>query len=444
MKNTFAWFAILMASALQFSCKAQPSGSPYAPEAGTYKGGSTGVTTGYQYSYNVITGYSMQPSAQIQYMQSPMGDMVITSTGANKGNYSFAKMKNLAGTWKYDPEKDQLIFTGVLKESLNYYIARKGVYSMGFTIKANAGDKQGVSYGYSKKASKEFPKLTLPNGNLTGSLTIKQDFKTISVFDVQTGKIKSSFTGSGTATANKALTIASVGFTTDPHYYQIKIIKKDGGIKNLEPDYLRSLNWQFHEYKFGVLSSDETKIALTGKTFDSYANLDYKPGYFAIGIFDLNKGNKLGLLPVKYNAYIKSFFLPDNRLVYSPDRGGIAVSNNDYNSNTIIYKNNINAFALSRDGKTIAFSEGVFFYTIDIDGNNKQQIVCNGEPASVDKAENVTDMCWSPDGKYIGLSFKSIGKFKIVVMPVDGSNYRIIRDADGEDVAQSNPAISWH
>jgi hypothetical protein len=72
------------------SCSGQAS-SPFAPEAGTCSGASYGVTAGYQYGYNAITGFGMQPGSQVAVTPSPLGDLILASTGANKGSYRFSK-----------------------------------------------------------------------------------------------------------------------------------------------------------------------------------------------------------------------------------------------------------------------------------------------------------------------------------------------------------------
>lgn len=440
MKRNAVWMLLL--TMLYSACKAQPS-SPFAPEAGAYKGSSTTVGTSYQYGYNGVTGFGIQTTPQIQNTQSPMGDLIITATGSNKGTYSFTKMSNLSGSWQYNPEKEQLVFTGFLKDALRYYKAGKGFFTISLQVKPGAANKETLYYTYSKKASKPFPPLAKPNGSLTGNLVIKPDFKTVAVLDIQTGKITRSFNGTGIACGSTAGTITSVGFTTDPHYYEIKIVTAGNNSNSLTPEYLKGLNWTFHEYKFAVLNHTGTKMALPGKTFDSYANLNYQPGYYAIAVTDVSSGKILGLLPLKNSAFIRPHFLADNRLVYSPDTDGIAITSSNYSQHSTIYKNPVNALAVSPNGKSIAFSEGIYFYTINADGSNKKQLTSNGEPVTVDKGENVADMCWSPDGNYIALCVLSGSNYKIAAVPLDGSSYRIIRDAEGEDVGQINPVISW-
>jgi WD40-like Beta Propeller Repeat len=426
---------------MQVSCNAQSS-SPFAPEAGIYKGGTTTVSANYQYGYNGIRGFGMQPSSHFNYMPSPMGDLSISSTGTNKGNYYFTKMKNLSGAWQYNPSTEQLIFTGFLKESATTaYYPRKGMYTLDIDVKTT--DKGNAHYQYYKKASKPFPKITNPNGSITGSFTLMPDFKTVTFFDAAKASLGQSFNGKMAAT-NKLHQTITVGFTDDPHNYQITIWGASGILKKWEPDNISSLNWKFIDYKMGVLSNDGKRMALLGKTVDSYADLTYTPGYYAIGIFDVQTGAKLGLLPIQYNKFIKPCFLSDGRIVYVAKDGGIAISSADYRSSTVIYSNPVNAITVSPDGKMIAFSEGIYFYTMNIDGSDKKQIICNGKPAYVNKAENVSDMCWSPDGKYAGLCTSNGSKFIIVAIPLDGSDYKIIKDENGDEIAQANPLLSWH
>ena len=103
------------------------------------------------YSYNPITGFGIQPGTSVTPGANLMGDMTITAGGNNTGGYSFSKLKDWKGNWQYDPAKDKLSFTGSLKDALRYYHAGKGYYQVTLNMK-------GVTYYFSKKASKEFPK----------------------------------------------------------------------------------------------------------------------------------------------------------------------------------------------------------------------------------------------------------------------------------------------
>lgn len=150
------------------------------------------------------------------------------------------------------------------------------------------------------------------------------------------------------------------------------------------------------------------------------------------------------MFPVEYNKFVKPSFLADGRLVYCPENGGIAITNADYSSSKTIYSNPLNAFAVSPDGQTIAFSEGIDFYTMRIDGSGKRKVECDGEPLQVNKAENVIDMGWSPDGKYFAFTFKDGGNYDIVIVPLDGGSYRYLKDADGEILKKSGQLMNWH
>lgn len=81
---------------------------------------------------------------------------------------------------------------------------------------------------------------------------------------------------------------------------------------------------------------------------------------------------------------------------------------------------------------------------MNIDGSDVKQIICGGKPLEADKAENVNDMAWSPDGKYLVVSLKSIGGNIIVIVPLDGKPYFFLRDEEGEPYKHEGPAISWH
>jgi hypothetical protein len=441
MKRTYHLLLLLLLSVYASSCSSQPS-SPFAPESGIYTGGTLNVTANMNYTYNPVTGFGVQPGTSITPGVNVLGDLNITNGGNNAGSYSFSKLNNWKGNWQYDPIKEKLTLTGPLKDALRYYHAGKGSYDISFVIKAKPGDKEGVTYRYSKKASKPFPKPARPNGDLKGSFTVKPDLNTVAFFDAATARISKSFNGKTAITNNKHYTIA-IGFTDNTKYYQISIVDPAGNAKMYDPQQIMSYNWNFFGYQFGVINNDQSKMALLGKTPDSYLNLTYKPGYTAVGIFDFS-GRTLGILQTEDNNYIMPSFLGDGRLVYCPQKGGIAITNTGYSNSHTVYTKAVNAFAISADDKTIAFSEGIHFYTMNIDGSNKKQVVCDGEPLTADNGGNVINMAWAPDGKQFAVSYKLGSAYGILIVPLDGSNYRFVRDEDGEIYKHAGQIISWH
>lgn len=423
------------------ACSAQPS-SPFAPEAGSYSGASYGLTGSYQYGYNAITGFGMQPSTQVNVMPSPLGDMIVTATGSNKGNYSFAKAKDWSGSWQYNPQANTLTFTGKLAGKLANYRAGKGYYTIDLKLGSSAADKDALVYSYSKKASKPFPKPIAPNGNISGSFTLMPDIKTVVHYNA-TGKTTESFNGSMAATNRNHYTL-TVGYTDDPHYYQVSLVQPDGNMNIFGPEKIKAWQLPFADYKFGVLAEDNATIALLGKMPDSYRDLRYIAGDYVVAVIDTRTGTAKSYLPMLGISWIKPDFIKGGGIAYSPKEGGIAVTDASFKNKRIVYNNPVNALAVSPDGKRIAFSEGLFFYTMNIDGSNKTQIVCEKEPLQVTKGEQVTDMCWSPDGKYIAFGYGPSNSYNIVIVPLDGGAYQFLNDDDGEPIVQKNPLVSWH
>jgi hypothetical protein len=317
------------------------------------------------------------------------------------------------------------------------------MYTLTLNIKSKPEDKNGLQYVYGKKASRPLPKPVRPNGPLTGRFTVQPDGNTVAIFDAAKATIDRSFNGK-LATSNKAQYSVTVGYTNSPHYYEIGITSPSGDTKKINPTRLQVQQWNFQDYKLGVLNQQTTRIALMGKTTDQISNLTLTPGFFAIGIMDLATMQLQGLLRLQSSSYVRPYFFTDGRLLYSGENGGINISSVDYSQEKEVYGNSINALALSPDEKTIAFSEGIFFYTMNIDGSNKKQLICGREPVSADKGDNVADLCFSPDGKYLGLCFRSGTQYKIAALPLDGSEYMILKDEDGEELAQYNPLLSWY
>lgn len=145
--------------------------------------------------------------------------------------------------------------------------------------------------------TKPFPKLTAPNSGLTGSFTIKPDYKSIAILDAASATVKTSF-NANLASTNAAHFTIGVTYTDDPHNYEIGIFDAQGKPGILSPAQIRSYEWAFTDYKFAVLSNDQSRMALLGRVPDRYGpNFSYTPGYYAIGVFD-NKGKQPGSLPI--------------------------------------------------------------------------------------------------------------------------------------------------
>lgn len=433
-------FPLLCLVCFLTNCGAQPS-SPFAPEAGTYTGANYGVSVGYQYGYNAITGFGVQPNTQASVALSPLGEMIITNNGANKGGYRFSNAADWNGSWQYDPQKATLTFTGKLAGKLASYRAAKGSYTLNLMLGGKASDKDAPVYSYSKKASKPFPKSAAPNGNVQGTFTLMPDMQTVVYYDAA-GKTVQSFNGKMAATNRNRYTL-TVGYTDDPHYYRISIVQPDGKATVFAPEKIKSWQLPFADYQFGVLSEDNGTVALLGKMPDSYRDLTYTPGDYVVAVIDTRNGAAKAFLPMPGNSWIKPDFIRGGGIAYSPKEGGIAVTDASFKNKRMIYRNAVNAFAVSADGKRLVFSEGLYFYTMSIDGSNKKQIMSDGEPLQVTKGEQVTDMCWSPDGTQFAFGYGPSNAYNIVLMPLNGGPYRYLNDDEGEPITQKNPLVSW-
>lgn len=445
MKKTVAFFLILLSANISISCNSQSS-SPFAPEAGDYTGNGTTVGVGHQFGYNYGTGFGVKVVPTTQSVPAPMGDLIITQTGANKGSYRFRNFKEWTGAWQYDAAANRLSFSGYLKDALNYYHAGKGFYTIQFRVGKTPEQNQKVIYSYytySRKASKPFPKPVSPNGTITGTFTTMPDFSSVVLFDAATGKTKTSFSGK-MAASNKNGTTVTVAFTDDPHNYAITVFDTKGDAKKFSSPTIVGWNLQFLDYVLGVLADDNKTVALMGRTPNVYDRLNFIPGENVIALVDLATGEKKGMLPTETNQFVKPCFLSDGRLVYCPKGGGIAISDAGYKKTKTVYGNTVNALAVSPDGKRLAISEGVNFYTMNLDGTNKQPVICSGEALTVTKGSELTDLCWSPDGKYLALNYGPASSYNIVIVPLDGGAYRFLNDDDGEPLKQQNSLISWN
>ncbi|MGI9542354.1 MAG: hypothetical protein ACR2MX_03790, partial [Cyclobacteriaceae bacterium] len=355
------FFALLFISFLFSSFEAQTS-SPYAPESGTYEGYSYMVGAGFQYGFDLITGFGVKPSATLNPTPSVLGPLKIKNNGNNKGTYSLPEA-DMAGTWAYDDQTHQLTFTGPLEKGLKNYYAGKSSYSLELVIKSDEdGD---FSLHYSKAASKPFPKLENPNRNLTGTLSIKPDFGSVGFFDISKGVYKHSYSGAQQCTNPQGYTV-TVGFTDDPHYFDIDVFDPQGEkVPFFTRQDIRAKEWYFQGYNFGVLNQDQSRLALLGTIPRKWNSaFSFTSEEDAIFIAD-SEGNVLGQVFIDFRNSIKPWFHKDHSLIYCKRGGGIAVADPSYQSVKTIYDQQINCFSLSPDEKKIAFSEGLHFYTMD-------------------------------------------------------------------------------
>jgi hypothetical protein len=426
---------------IHMGCNSQPA-SPYSLEEGAYSGSNNMSSGTVTLTYKPIFGTQVTPVFVNTSEPSPYGDMIIKVTGANKGTYSFINEKSFSGDWNYNPAKDQLLFTGKLKDALQAYKVTKDYYSLTFHIRFGPNTKDYKQFIYTKKTNQPKPARPKPNGDLIGTITIMQGKSTTVLLDVATGKTGKSFSG-GMASTNSSMNTVTLSPTGDAYHMQVAFYDKQGKAVTWTSQNVVSYKWPIDTYQLAVLDQLQTRIALIGSMYTG-ASYPSFPFDYKIAVIDTKNGAPLGTLKVEQQRYIKPAFFKDGRLLYSPADGGIAISNQQYNNHQKIYNNVIGGIALSPDEKTIVFNEGTMFYSMHIDGSNKQQIICNGEALSVNDAKAVSDMSFSPDGKYVGITYGYGPSYYIIVFPLNGGQSTFIKDAYGEDLVQNNPVMSWN
>jgi hypothetical protein len=437
LQYSFLWFALSVAS-----CQAQTS-SPFAPESGAYGGVVNSSETVGEYSYDAITGYGVRPSLKMRMSPSALGDLILDTKGGDKGTYKLVAV-NWTGSWQFNPVSKELSFTGPLNEANVGYLASKGYYNIWITL-TEKKTNSAVTYNYYKQASKPFPKIINPNGKLNGKLTIKKDDKTYSMFDIATGKTIQTFKGTQASTNRNKFTLEAsyedVINVYDSHN-RLTVYDASGHAETYSP---KNWKWDIANYNSGILADDNTTIALMGKMYTQRGAGwgIYPPSKPGVIIGNLNTGKMMTFLEAHKDYFIKPAFLQDGRLVYSPKEEGIAITDKDYKNSKTIYPNKISALAVSPDNRQIAFSEDLYLYTVNLDGTNKKQVMCNGEAFKFTKADKVGDIAWSPDGKYLIISYGNY-IYNVVLVPLNGSKWSLIQDEDGEAVRHYNWMISWH
>lgn len=416
--------------------------SPYSLEEGAYSGVNNMSSGTVTLTYNQFYGTQVTPIFVNSSEPSPYGDMVIKTSGTNKGSYSFVQDKSLSGNWTYDASKDALSFTGKLKDALRAYKVTKDYYSLTFHFKIGPNEKDYKQFVYSKKTSAPKPPRANPNGSLKGTMTIMQGDKTALLFDVATGKTSKSFSG-GMASTNPMKHTVTLLPTGDAYHSQVSFYDAEGKATTWTPQKVISFRWPIDTYKLAMLDQTNSRVALIGTVYTGASYPAY-PFDYKLAVIDTKSGASLGVLKVELQRYIKPAFLKDGRMLYSPAEGGMAISNSQYSGQQRIYNNVVGCMALSPDEKSIVFNEGTLFYTMNSDGSNKKPVICDGEPLSVHKADAVSDISYSPDGKHAAFTYGHGPSYYLIVFPLDGGPSTMIRDSYGEDVVQNNAVMSWN
>lgn len=439
--NSCRLLVLFICFAVCMGCQSQTP-SPYAPEEGAYTGENNMSAGTVTLTHRPFYGTQITPVFVNTSEPSPYGDMVIKVTGANKGTYSFIKDNSMSGSWSYDAAKDQLSFKGKLKDALQAYKVTKDYYSLTFHIKTGPNAKDYKQFIYTKKTATPKPAKAKPNGDLKGTMTIMQGQNTTLLFDVATGQTGQSFSGFMSST-NSAMNTVTLSATGDAYHFQVAFFDAQGKSVTWSAEKIVSFKWPFDTYKLAALDHQQNRLALIGTTYTG-ASYPKFPFDYKLGIIDTKNGAALGTLKVEHQRYIKPAFFKDGRLLYSPSDGGIAIANAQYTGHQKIYNNVVGCMALSPDEKTIVLNEGAMFYTMNVDGSNKQKVICNGEALSVDNANAVSDITFSPDGKHAAFTYGHGPSFYIIVFPLNGGPSTLIKDPYGEDIVQSNPVVSWN
>lgn len=432
---------VLISITLCTGCRSQAP-SPYSLEDGAYSGTNNMSSGTVTMTYKPYYGTQVTPIFVNTSEPSPYGDMTIKVTGTNKGTYSFVQEKSMTGSWTYDPAKDELSFTGKLKDALQAYKVTKDYYSLTFHFKHGPNAKDYKQFIYTRKTKTPKPPRPKPNGALTGTMTIMQGDKTTVLLDVATGQIGKSFSG-GMASTNASLNTVTLSYSGDAYHSNITFYDRDGKATTWTSDKVVSFKWPIDTYKLAALNHDQTWLALIGTIYTG-ATYPQFPFDYKLGIINAKTGAAMGVLKVEQQRYIKPAFFKDGRLLYAPVEGGMAISSQQYNSQQKIYNNVVGCMALSPDEKTIVFNEGAMFYIMNVDGSNKKQVICNGEPLSVQNANAVSDISFSSNGKYAAFTYGFGPSYYLIAFPLDGGPSVFIKDPYGEDIVQNNPVMSWN
>jgi hypothetical protein len=440
--STFRIFSFLLLLTLCSGCRSQ-SPSPYSLEDGAYEGANNMSSGTVTMTYKPLFGTQVTPIFVNTSEPSPYGDMVIKTSGANKGTYAFINDKSMSGNWSYDATNDQLTFTGQLKDALQAYKVTKDYYSLTFHIKTGPNTRDYKQFVYTKTTKTPKPPRPNPNGALKGTITFMEGNNKSVLFDVATGKTGKIFPG-GMSSTNPSMHTVALTNTGDNYHMQVDIFNSYGKtVSSWNSKKIIAAKWPIDSYKLALLNATQTRLALIGTIYTG-ASYPQFPFDYKIAVIDVSSASPMGTFKVEQQRFIKPAFFKDGRLLFPPAEGGIAVSNQQYTAQARLYKNVIGAIALSPDEKIIAFNEGKKFYTMNADGSNVKQVICNGEPLTVNDEKAVSDMTFSPDGKNIALTYGYGPSYYIIVFPLDGTASSLIKDSYGEEVIQNNPVISWN
>jgi hypothetical protein len=420
-----------------------PQSTVNVPEVGEYSSFNVVGGSQYQYTYNVfINSWEWKFEPGFQFYPSPFGRLSIKKDGS----YEFLDLKK-SGTYKQDNSTKKVKFTGYLADAEGYYKIQRGTCILIIATKAADGTTNTLQF--EKKSDFPQPDVPSPNGNFKGTIINSLVDKSTDFIDIATSKTISTYTYSTSfvLSGNSANTIylyKNNPFDYNESYPNVDVLDNKGNvIVKYKGVSASGKKWAIGEYWYGMLSPDGTKIVLTGKYMLHSSVFDpaYVNPYPFISVIDIKTGNELKSFDCDEQNKWGAGWTPSGELVVPRKGGGINIVSANLDKVTTIYTNPVIEARINSNNKVL-FAAGTGFFTMNLDGTNMTQI-----PNKVITltTKDLYDMCWSPDGKSIGIMYKNtpFNEYFMVLISADGNSYSYFNDSKGDFLRLKSPFINW-
>jgi WD40 repeat protein len=441
-----AGFLLVFFSLLHALSASGQTGPGNLPEPGDYFSLVVTGNTNYTNTYHTtkkIWEWKWQPG--VQFMPSAFGRLRFK---ADK-TYEFIDLKK-SGTYFFDERSGKIGFTGFMQGAEALYAVQNGNCMLLISITDKSGARNTIQFEKKSGQAQENQPSKKNNHALPGLLVASIYQGNTSFIDIRSGRVVKEIISRSTGIANNSKTAVHI-FKNNPfdmsEIYPTVVVTNlaDGRQISFAGESRSGTRWVTGDYWYAAPSPDGKRIVLTGKYVarSNPFHSNYTAPYPVVSVID-KEGKEIKQFDTDKQAPWGASWLPDGGLLFAGKNGGISITDSSLSLVKDIYFESVNEARCSPNGKKIAVAQGAEIFTLNRDGTGKQSLV-TGEPGADIARGGLTDMCWSPDGKYLAVAIKHhvFNHYFVAFLSVDGSHFSYLKDAGGALLQLSQPFISW-
>lgn len=417
-----------------------------APEPGMYICSLSQLDFGNQFQFTA-TGLALVPTATATTQPSVLGSIQLDGK-----KYQISGMKsNNSGSYSFTNNK--LSFTGGVLSGLkyNYNISHENGKVLGYHLELSFS---GGTHVCSKQAERSvaLPALAQVNAGLEGILTFEGEFNTVFDFELKSAKVMQRYPNTKFPHRISGGIWSYSRFNPNDVLNPTLILMGPNGqvlnqyAKNFMGDGIVSSTGkraEFPQFTPGsdpVLSPDGSRVAFIGK-YGLRSGEGFTTTFqelFALMVID-RSGRLLACIDeVSYGDL--PAWTPDNRLIYTGEKGELILSDSDFRSFKRIAGGDSSHPALSPDGKRLAFARTRELWIASSDGSGAKKLL--------DLGQEITHLAWAPDAKAIAVVSKNSptsGRLRIALLNPAGTVSKLLAVTNpyGQEIYSTAFHLSW-